>query len=316
MVTLPDNVEPDRDDIESEAFVLRLKMGSDEAWRTLEAYADQPLSLLIYKASIDAHLPLELADEIKASVWMRARREISKFQFEERGGVFRWLNKLHQHLNVIYQNMESDDFIGLLRLQDYGAWSLLFQTYYRNMYLGALAHLTSGLPKSPIGKNEQDAESIVHQTWEVARQRIDSFKHPPSALLAWILSIVKNLTMNHIRREKFRCHIQLDDIEETVPAKRATVTIDGEEIDVERMRAILEEAIAIVLANLPNSDARDQVYRRLWLNHKPNEIHRSYPNSDLKKMYDLFKSARRNLKTQVLDILHGNVSGGLKTWLK
>ena len=62
-----------------------------------------------------------------------------------------------------------------------------------------------------ILKNSEDAEDVLQDTFLKIRSAA-SLYHPQGKLLAWIISITKNLCMMKLRRQKFVSNIPIEDI--------------------------------------------------------------------------------------------------------
>src|SRR5690242_10982328 len=115
--------------IETDEFVELLKQQDTRAWEVLDETYHTQISSVIISTLISASLPLELEDDIKSWVWSRARKEITGFEFNGRGCVFKWLCNIHRSRITVYADVESEGYLELLRQQDRGAWSRLITLY-------------------------------------------------------------------------------------------------------------------------------------------------------------------------------------------
>src|SRR5690606_33468425 len=109
-------------------------------------------------------------DYVKDWVWAKARDDISSFEFTRRGCIFAWLCGIHRDLIQIYTDVDSDEFINLLKTKDHYAWNRLVTLYQQQLiYIGSSRLTALGLPIDAV-------HDLLSSTWQTAQVRVDNLE--------------------------------------------------------------------------------------------------------------------------------------------
>lgn len=286
-------------DPESKPFADLLRQHNPKAWDELREAYDAQLASVIISALIANALPLDITDDIRQNVWERAQVKITHFTYTRRGGLFVWLCDMIQQQIHLYNDIDSEEFLGLLR-QDYeGAWTRLIRAYSAQLLQIARSKLVShGLSADP-------ADDLLQETWMTARQRIDTVSLGSSQggrLFAWLYTILENHLRNYGRLMRLRDYLSLED---EISDERLSVNgsrSPEKELEKQELWEAYERALARLMLKYTDSVDREIIFRRLGLFQKPSEIIH-HMQQKATRVYERTREAKRELREALKDYL-------------
>ena len=118
-----------------------------------------------------------------------------------------------------------------IRAGDEAALAVLYDRY---------ATLAMGMALK-IVRDQSEAEDVVHDAFVAVVERVDQFRPERGSLIAWLVTMVRNLALDRARRRVRRAQITDDELRHE-PAER---TLDPEQISwLEREREAVRSAMS------------------------------------------------------------------------
>ena len=136
-----------------------------------------------------------------------------------------------EHPNRAYRDAEDARVMARICAGDDAALAVLYDRY---------ATLAMGMALK-IVRDQNEAEDVVHDAFVAVVERADQFRPGRGSLIAWLVTMVRNLALDRARRRVRRAQIMDDELRHEPP----TQTLNPEEISwLERDREAVRSAMS------------------------------------------------------------------------